>query len=106
MTTSHTIVGSVLLYYAVMFILFSNLPTGTNLDSYTLDSSSIDEDSTPIFDTNTTAENSPSSVSTIDTLQSVLTFRVQGLSWEIRLLASSLPLIMLAVGIYGLIRGF
>ena len=92
-----TIVSSV--YIIVVFILFAYIPTSSFVvDGGTIISIDSSFDATLSYDD---VENA----GLLDILGGLMTFSIDGLPWWVSILAVYLPLILLSMGIFGLIRG-
>lgn len=99
MTTGLKLVVSSVLYFVAVFIVLTNM----NLSSAQVSAGSLNDLNTT-FDPTQGADD-VSNVSVFDIFTGLLVFDVPGLPWWVSLLALYLPILMLLLGIYAIIRG-
>jgi p-aminobenzoyl-glutamate transporter AbgT len=100
--TGLQLVMGAILYFVGAFIFFSFLPTSI-LGTYSSTNDGI-VTNVDVGD-NVTEIGVPEDSSTFDVIVAMTTFDIVGLPTWMRLLAVVLPLLVLGLGIYGLVRG-
>ena len=99
MTTGLKLTISASVYIIVVFMIFAYIP----MDNFAITDGTITAiDSS--FD-GTLAYTDVDNVGMLDILGGLMTFSISGLPWWVSVLAVYLPLLLLSMGIYGIIRG-